>query len=122
MSFYHPFGKFCRANSYCHLYGAQGPIGVLLDPCHDEFRGPGSDCVRQGGIIHYNNTDWSYKLVPPMPSVQICRCFSCKLKGTSHFLKSERDQTPTRPPGRPPNTLDDVQRTSNCGNQPMEPS
>ncbi|GFW47868.1 hypothetical protein TNCV_2400551 [Trichonephila clavipes] len=43
---YHPFGKFCRANSYCHLYGAQG-LGVLLDPCHDEFRGPGSDCVRQ---------------------------------------------------------------------------
>ncbi|GFT99553.1 hypothetical protein TNCV_801271 [Trichonephila clavipes] len=21
---YHPFGKFCRANSYCHLYRVQG--------------------------------------------------------------------------------------------------
>ncbi|GFX12946.1 uncharacterized protein TNCV_3659421 [Trichonephila clavipes] len=24
VAIYRPFGKFCRANSYCHLYGGQG--------------------------------------------------------------------------------------------------
>ncbi|GFX93514.1 uncharacterized protein TNCV_1094541 [Trichonephila clavipes] len=24
VAIYRPFGEFCRANSYCHLYGAQG--------------------------------------------------------------------------------------------------
>ncbi|GFS90231.1 hypothetical protein TNCV_508661 [Trichonephila clavipes] len=51
VSIYRPFGEFRRANSYCHLYGAQGErptTGVLLAPCHDEFRGPRSDYVRQG--------------------------------------------------------------------------
>ncbi|GFY07822.1 uncharacterized protein TNCV_4287581 [Trichonephila clavipes] len=24
VAIYHPFVEFCRANSYCHLYGAQG--------------------------------------------------------------------------------------------------
>ncbi|GFX93387.1 uncharacterized protein TNCV_151931 [Trichonephila clavipes] len=24
VTIYHPFGEFCRANSYCHLYGAEG--------------------------------------------------------------------------------------------------
>ncbi|GFX22333.1 uncharacterized protein TNCV_1815351 [Trichonephila clavipes] len=24
VAIYHPFGEFRRANSYCHLYGAQG--------------------------------------------------------------------------------------------------
>ncbi|GFY26554.1 hypothetical protein TNCV_2878841 [Trichonephila clavipes] len=41
---YRPFGGFRRANSYCHLYGAQG---VLLPPFQDQFRGPRSDYVRQ---------------------------------------------------------------------------
>ncbi|GFU20234.1 hypothetical protein TNCV_1788231 [Trichonephila clavipes] len=38
-----PSGEFRRANSYCHLYGAQrqGPT------CHDEFRGPRSNYARQ---------------------------------------------------------------------------
>ncbi|GFY17882.1 uncharacterized protein TNCV_3383751 [Trichonephila clavipes] len=47
---YRPFGEFHRAKSYCHLYGAQD-LGqrqaYLLAPCHDEFRGPRSDYVRQ---------------------------------------------------------------------------
>ncbi|GFW62882.1 hypothetical protein TNCV_4452311 [Trichonephila clavipes] len=48
VAIYRPFGKFRRAKSYCHLYGAQGQRqGVLLAPCHDEFRGPRSDYVRQ---------------------------------------------------------------------------
>ncbi|GFV58596.1 hypothetical protein TNCV_646701 [Trichonephila clavipes] len=38
---YRPFGEFRRAKSYCHLYGVQG------QRCHDEFRGPRSDYVRQ---------------------------------------------------------------------------
>ncbi|GFV15487.1 alpha-2 adrenergic receptor [Trichonephila clavipes] len=47
VAIYHPFGEFRRANSYCHLYGAQGQRqGVLLAPFHDEFRGPRSDYVR----------------------------------------------------------------------------
>ncbi|GFU93521.1 uncharacterized protein TNCV_947631 [Trichonephila clavipes] len=25
VAIYRLFGEFCRANSYCHLYGAQGP-------------------------------------------------------------------------------------------------
>ncbi|GFT89284.1 zinc finger protein Gfi-1b [Trichonephila clavipes] len=41
-----PFGKFRRANLYCHLYGAQGQRQALA-PCHDEFRGPRSDYFRQ---------------------------------------------------------------------------
>ncbi|GFV22024.1 hypothetical protein TNCV_4527091 [Trichonephila clavipes] len=44
VAIYHPFGEFRGDKSYCHLYGAQG---VLLVPCHDEFRGPRSDYVRQ---------------------------------------------------------------------------
>ncbi|GFV58570.1 hypothetical protein TNCV_2897471 [Trichonephila clavipes] len=40
--------EFLRAKSYCHLYGAVRPTtGVHLAPCHDEFRGPRSDYVRQ---------------------------------------------------------------------------
>ncbi|GFX16266.1 hypothetical protein TNCV_4705201 [Trichonephila clavipes] len=46
VAIYPPFGEFRRANSYCHLYGAQG-LGVLLVPCHDEFRRPRSDYIRQ---------------------------------------------------------------------------
>ncbi|GFX82602.1 hypothetical protein TNCV_1192771 [Trichonephila clavipes] len=48
VAIYRPFGDFRRAKSYCHLYGAQGQTtGVLLAPCHDEFRGPQSDYIRQ---------------------------------------------------------------------------
>ncbi|GFU24020.1 uncharacterized protein TNCV_3332311 [Trichonephila clavipes] len=50
VAIYHPFGGFRRANSYCRLYGAQSlgqTTGVLLAPCHDVFRGPRSDYVRQ---------------------------------------------------------------------------
>ncbi|GFV51876.1 hypothetical protein TNCV_1322291 [Trichonephila clavipes] len=43
------FGEFRRAKSYCHLYGAQ-TTGVLLASCHDEFRGPRSDYVRQENL------------------------------------------------------------------------
>ncbi|GFW34404.1 hypothetical protein TNCV_221301 [Trichonephila clavipes] len=33
VAIYHTFGEFRRANSYCHLYDAQGrTTGVLLDP------------------------------------------------------------------------------------------
>ncbi|GFU99583.1 uncharacterized protein TNCV_4083041 [Trichonephila clavipes] len=42
VAIHRPFGEFRRANSYCHLYGTQ-----CLAPCHDEFRGPCSDYVRQ---------------------------------------------------------------------------
>ncbi|GFU60280.1 uncharacterized protein TNCV_3404261 [Trichonephila clavipes] len=42
---YHPFGEFLRAKSYCHLL--RPTTVVLLAPCHDEFRGPRSDYVRQ---------------------------------------------------------------------------
>ncbi|GFV46549.1 hypothetical protein TNCV_3161061 [Trichonephila clavipes] len=36
--------EFCRSNSYCYLYGAQGQRQTyFLVPCHDEFRGPRSD-------------------------------------------------------------------------------
>ncbi|GFV88053.1 hypothetical protein TNCV_3242031 [Trichonephila clavipes] len=41
---YRPFGEFRRAKSYCHLYGIQGQ---RLAPCHDEFRAPRCDYVRQ---------------------------------------------------------------------------
>ncbi|GFV65322.1 transposable element Tc3 transposase [Trichonephila clavipes] len=48
VAIYRPFGKFRRTKSYCHMYGAQGQTtGVPLAPCHDEFRGPRSDYVRQ---------------------------------------------------------------------------
>ncbi|GFU75714.1 uncharacterized protein TNCV_1651741 [Trichonephila clavipes] len=51
VSIYRPFGEFHRAKSYCHLYNAQRQ-GVLLAPCHDEFRGPRSDFVRQEVKAH----------------------------------------------------------------------
>ncbi|GFW39115.1 hypothetical protein TNCV_1831061 [Trichonephila clavipes] len=47
VTIYRPFGEFRRANWYCHLYGAQGQRQAYLAPCHDEFRGPRSDYVRQ---------------------------------------------------------------------------
>ncbi|GFT87714.1 hypothetical protein TNCV_4000701 [Trichonephila clavipes] len=47
VAIYRPFGEFCQAKSYCHLYGAQDQ---RLVPCHDEFRGPRSDYVRQDEI------------------------------------------------------------------------
>ncbi|GFX93485.1 hypothetical protein TNCV_1094251 [Trichonephila clavipes] len=51
VAIYRPFGEFGRAKSYCHLYGAQGrTTGVLLTPCHEEFRGSRSDYVRQQTI------------------------------------------------------------------------
>ncbi|GFW52556.1 hypothetical protein TNCV_404841 [Trichonephila clavipes] len=40
-----PSGNFAELKSYCHLYGAQGQC-----PCHDEFRGPRSDYVRQNQV------------------------------------------------------------------------
>ncbi|GFX15295.1 uncharacterized protein TNCV_3302251 [Trichonephila clavipes] len=45
---YRPFRESRRANSYCHLYGAQAP-------CHDEFRGPCSDYVRQVALATTRN-------------------------------------------------------------------
>ncbi|GFX67466.1 hypothetical protein TNCV_3463551 [Trichonephila clavipes] len=42
------FEEFCRAYSYCHLYGAQGQRqAYFLPPCRDEFRGLRSDYVRR---------------------------------------------------------------------------
>ncbi|GFU57757.1 hypothetical protein TNCV_3639041 [Trichonephila clavipes] len=40
-----PSGSFTELKSHCHLYGAQGRRTYC--PCHDEFRGPRSDYVRQ---------------------------------------------------------------------------
>ncbi|GFY10665.1 hypothetical protein TNCV_2194861 [Trichonephila clavipes] len=48
VAIYRPFGEFHRAKSYCHPVWCSRPTtGVLLAPCHDEFRGPRFDYVRQ---------------------------------------------------------------------------
>ncbi|GFT97943.1 hypothetical protein TNCV_2168341 [Trichonephila clavipes] len=45
---YRPFGEFRRAKIVLSLVWCSRPTtGVLLAPCHDEFRGPRSDYVRQ---------------------------------------------------------------------------
>ncbi|GFT89431.1 transposable element Tcb1 transposase [Trichonephila clavipes] len=49
VAIYRPFGNFAELKSHCHLYGAQGQRGRTSCPCHDEFRGPRSDYVRQEG-------------------------------------------------------------------------
>ncbi|GFW90839.1 hypothetical protein TNCV_2418331 [Trichonephila clavipes] len=45
VAIYHSFEEFRRANSYCHLYGAQDQRSIIA-PCYNEFRGPRSDYVR----------------------------------------------------------------------------
>ncbi|GFV33426.1 hypothetical protein TNCV_139001 [Trichonephila clavipes] len=63
-----PSGNFAELirTVTCMVPKAQG---VLLDPCHDEFRGLVFRLRQAGGIIHNNNnTDWSYKLgMPHLP-------------------------------------------------------
>ncbi|GFV63952.1 hypothetical protein TNCV_993871 [Trichonephila clavipes] len=66
VTIYRPFGELCRAKSYCHLYGAQGQRQASSCPCHDEFRGPRSDNVRQAVKQNdkesiYNSRNNSYK-------------------------------------------------------------
>ncbi|GFS95223.1 hypothetical protein TNCV_2705571 [Trichonephila clavipes] len=48
-----PSGNFVELKSYCHLYGANGRRTSC--PCHDEFRGPRSDYVRQVASENNNN-------------------------------------------------------------------
>ncbi|GFT71218.1 hypothetical protein TNCV_3002131 [Trichonephila clavipes] len=45
---YRSFGEFRRANSYCMVLKTN--CRVLLAPCHDEFRRPRSDYVRQAAL------------------------------------------------------------------------
>ncbi|GFX82632.1 hypothetical protein TNCV_1193071 [Trichonephila clavipes] len=44
-----PFGNFTELNrsAFCMMLKAKATTGVNLAPCHDEFRGPRSDYVRQ---------------------------------------------------------------------------
>ncbi|GFU58028.1 transposable element Tcb2 transposase [Trichonephila clavipes] len=59
VAIYRLFGEFRRANSYCQLYGAQG-LGqrqAYLASCHEEFRRPRSDYVRQVSLATTTITD-----------------------------------------------------------------
>ncbi|GFW86382.1 hypothetical protein TNCV_4331661 [Trichonephila clavipes] len=51
--------EFLRANSQCHLFGAQGQ-GQHLAPRQDEFRGPRSDYVRQVALETMKQL-WKFK-------------------------------------------------------------
>ncbi|GFV93448.1 hypothetical protein TNCV_1987631 [Trichonephila clavipes] len=47
VAIYRPFGKFRRAKSYVTCMVLKVNDRRPLAPCHDEFRGPRSDYVRQ---------------------------------------------------------------------------
>ncbi|GFT29037.1 uncharacterized protein TNCV_3586871 [Trichonephila clavipes] len=49
VAIYCSFGNFTELNRTvpCMVLKSRPTTGVLLAPCHDEFRGPRSDCVRQ---------------------------------------------------------------------------
>ncbi|GFW25670.1 uncharacterized protein TNCV_1309311 [Trichonephila clavipes] len=51
VAIYRPFREFRRAKSFCHLYGVLKANDRRTSyPCHDEFRGPRSDYVRQNRV------------------------------------------------------------------------
>ncbi|GFT40365.1 hypothetical protein TNCV_3115451 [Trichonephila clavipes] len=54
VTIYRPFGEFCRAKIVLSPVWCSRPMtGVPLATCHDEFRGPRSDYIRQADQVHH---------------------------------------------------------------------
>ncbi|GFW81152.1 uncharacterized protein TNCV_4805201 [Trichonephila clavipes] len=98
-----PFGEFRRANSYFHLYCAQPTAGVLLVPCHDEFRGSRSDYVRQ--VVKYSTppremaavVEWyRYRIVAGFVTSSSPVPLKNRRVGQRYTLNLSRAETPSR--------------------------
>ncbi|GFV43303.1 uncharacterized protein TNCV_10011 [Trichonephila clavipes] len=96
VAIYRPFGEFRRAKSYFHLYGAQGQANDRRTscPCHDEFRGPRSDYVRQrkrGGLLRSDYASLSLSVeaeVSRYSSVQLS-VRVCSSQGGCHSTRDK---------------------------------
>ncbi|GFX90902.1 uncharacterized protein TNCV_3167331 [Trichonephila clavipes] len=78
VAIYRLFKEFHRANSYCHLYGAQG-LGQrqAYFSCNDEFRGPRSDYAKQVDKIRRTGVLVRQMALATTQQQQVLRIFPC---------------------------------------------